>query len=1126
MSDSNTPLQFNPDSDFAAATDCAQAGLGDPPGTGRFHSPALRLLGEPALSSPDDSWLPLSRKDAALLCVLALDGPRARDTLATMLWPGVSIAKAQASLRQRRFRIARAASAAMIEGDEVLRLVRGIRHTVTDADTLLANDPAALDGELLQGFSYEDCPGFEDWLGAARDNWRALRAQALARAASRLEESGRVAPALALAQRLAAEEPLSDHVHRRLMRLHYLRGDLGAALEVYRQFAQRLDAELGEAPDDETATLAAELRLGDAPTRTARPLPPSLRRPPRLIARDQEWTTLERAWNERRSVLVEGAPGLGKSRLLEDFLARQPSRQALAVGSLPGDQALPYAVLVRLLSRLWLDPGAGQPRGFEALPDWARRELATLLPELGKGQPSIEPLRLQRASSLALAQANLIAVVIDDVQQADLASLELLPSLVGAGLPAWWLASRAGEVPGPVRQWLHSSTAPHHLRLRALTPAEVAELLSSLKLPEAAGEVHAAELARCAGGVPLFTLEALRALALEPAKGLSTLQLAGDATRTICARLAHLAAQARQLAQLFALCREGLSTEAVAAILGGEAMAWDASFEALEAEQWLDTDLRMHDLVASSVASSMSGAERRRLHGRIASWLQAQGSHLAQAAEHFEAAGNPLQAAPLLRAAARAALRASRPAEEAALLDRAAAAWARAGRPSEQFEALQASVYPHMVADGVGVAVELARSLVARAQGRQQIALAQATLAEQVNRDDREAEALPLAEEALEMARREGDEPVALYAVAQVAWALTGLGRDGDALRLLEPVYAAAHRAEPRVRYAIFCALSDAYWAAGRLPEGIAVARAEALRAEAQEDWSVVTAMHARTISILVCAGQAEEALRQCASMLRARDRLGPIGGVMHGWTEYAAGDAMLMAGLVGSAIAHRERVLQGPGGSGQPDVGWQTSARTSLMLSHLLRGDPHRAQALDDELPPRASPWWHFNRERARARVAAALGRSPWPHLQLARQAHEEAWCIEHELELRIEEACAAAVPGEWQWMPQLELECHEGGQPALAVRVAWWHVDALRRAGQVANAAQRARQLLADGLWPVDLLPCHWLWIAQQTLAAAGDPQAAEVTGRAQRAHAQTLADLGPLSGPAPQWAGLGAG
>ncbi len=1069
----------------------------------------------------------MGRKDAALLCVLALEGSFARDSLATMLWPRVGVDKARASLRQRRFRLARTASWALTEGDEVLRLAPGILHTAADAETALASDPSAWDADLLHGLSFEDCPDFDTWLGAARDRWRAMRAAAMARMASQCEDAGSIASAITLAQRLVAEDPLSDYAHRRLMRLHYLRGDLGAALEVYRQFAQRLDAELGELPDTETAALAAELRLGEeAPRRAARPLPPALRRPPRLIAREEEWSALTLAWEEGRSVLVEGVPGIGKSRLLHDFLASRSSRRTLIVESLPGDVARPYSLLVRLLTRIWLEPCACAPRGFEALPDWARRELATLLPELGKGQPSIEPLRLQRAISLALPQADLLAVVVDDIQQADLASLELLPSLVGAGLPLWWLASRTGEVPGPVAQWLQSSTAPLHLRLRPFTSAEVAELLASLKLTGAAGQVCPAELSQCAGGVPLFVVEALRAVAHEPVGHLSTLHLSGHAVRIILVRLTRLSEQARRLAYVFGLWRGSLSAEAAAHILGGEAAGWRTSLAELEAEQWLDANLHMHDLVAGALASAMPVAERMGLHGRIGSWLRVSGAPAAQVADHFEAAGDHLLAAPMLVAAARTAKRASRPAEEAALLDRAAAAWARGGRPGEQFEALQASVHPHMVAHGLIVSIALARDLVSRARGRRQIALAQATLAEQVNCDGREAEALPLAEESLEMARREGDESLALYAVAQVAWALSGLGRDGDALRVLEPVQATAAGAEPRVRYAIFFALADALWSAGRLAEGIEVARAEALRAEAEEDWSAVAALHARTTSILVCAGQAEEALRQGASMLRARERLGPIGGVMHGWTEYAIGDAKLMMGLVGSSIAHRQRALQGPGLTGQPDVAWQSSARTALMMSHLLRDDPHSALALDDVLPDSANPRWRFNRELVRARVAGALGRNPWPLLRQARCAHEEAWCIEHELELRVEEARAAAIPGRWQWMEPLELDCRQGGQHALAVRVAWWHVDALRCHGRVTDAWRRARQLLAEGLWPVDLLPCHWLWIAQQALAAAGDPLAHDVAIRAQRAYAQTLADLGPLSGPPAQWVGLEAG
>jgi hypothetical protein len=88
---------------------------------------------------------------------------------------------------------------------------------------------------------------------------------------------------------------------------------------------------------------------------------------------------------------------------------------------------------------------------------------------------------------------------------------------------------------------------------------------------------------------------------------------------------------------------------------------------------------------------------------------------------------------------------------------------------------------------------------------------------------------------------------------------------------------------------------------------------------------------------------------------------------------------------------------------------------------------------------------------------------------------------------------------------------------QGALATRVAWLRVDALRRTGETEEAARRARELLAQPLWPSDLLPCHWLWIAHVALAAVGDPLAGQTLDRARAAYAETLADLGKLSGPA---------
>jgi DNA-binding SARP family transcriptional activator len=654
----------------------------------------------PSLTRQDGTVVALGRKDAAMLCLLALDGSCLRDTLGLMLWPDGGVMRARASLRQRRYRLAHALGQAITEGEEVLRLAPGIRHVMQDPDTALAADPAALDGDLLEGQGFSDCPEFQSWLEQARENWRATRVQALARLASRFEAAGRVASALALAERLADAEPLSDHAHRRLMRLHHLRGDLGAALDVYRRFALRLEAELGELPDDETAELAAQLRLGQAPARMVPPTPASLRRPPRLVGRDAEWQALEDAWRERLPVVVEGAAGVGKTRLLADFIVQRADAGTLLMTSLLGDRSRPYALLVRLLGKLWLDADARLPRGFDTLPAWARMELAGLLPELGSGPAQASPLRLQRAVAAALMQSGLSAVGIDDVQHADEATLELLPSLQGPGLPLWWMSVRAGEAPRPTTEWLQSASSPRHISLAPFSAELISELLEDLALPCLAGQEWAARLARHTGGLPLYVLETLKSLQEHPEKDLASLPPATSALQSIRARCEHLPAQARQLAELLALWRESGTPEAAAHMLGGEPNDWTGHFACLEAARWVDESLRMHDLVSTAVADTLPVVHRRWLHARIASWLLALGTASDDVLAHLRAAGRNVEGNSPCDAMAREVRRASRTADEATLLDGAAGERRGARSRAQHHEAVHADLQDHLLKDG------------------------------------------------------------------------------------------------------------------------------------------------------------------------------------------------------------------------------------------------------------------------------------------------------------------------------------------------------------------------------------------------------------------------------------------
>ena len=72
----------------------------------------VELLDAPSLRGADGARLPLERKVAALIALLALEGARPRGDVAALLWPEVPLAQARNSLRQRLFRLQRAADAA------------------------------------------------------------------------------------------------------------------------------------------------------------------------------------------------------------------------------------------------------------------------------------------------------------------------------------------------------------------------------------------------------------------------------------------------------------------------------------------------------------------------------------------------------------------------------------------------------------------------------------------------------------------------------------------------------------------------------------------------------------------------------------------------------------------------------------------------------------------------------------------------------------------------------------------------------------------------------------------------------------------------------------------------------
>ncbi len=309
-------------------------------------------------TSPKATPIRLERKDAALLALLALGGATPRARVAALLWPNVDDDHARNSLRQRLFRLHRNATVDVVLAGDVLQLAVHVEHDLAALPARLEADPHAAAGELLGNLDFADSSELAEWIDVVREQWSATRRDALAEIAGRLEGERQIARALLYAERLIGDDPFMEHAHRRVMRLHYLRGDRSAALAAYEHARSVLRRELQVEPGTETEELAELIRNSGAPAngkrdvlkRQPQPRPVAILRPPRLVGRDAQWQQLKLAHAAHRVVLVSGEPGIGKTRLLTDF-ATSVEKVAL-FGARPGDARVPYALLARVIRGL------------------------------------------------------------------------------------------------------------------------------------------------------------------------------------------------------------------------------------------------------------------------------------------------------------------------------------------------------------------------------------------------------------------------------------------------------------------------------------------------------------------------------------------------------------------------------------------------------------------------------------------------------------------------------------------------------------------------------------------------------------------------------------------------------
>jgi DNA-binding SARP family transcriptional activator len=719
----------------------------------------LRLLGDPAVLLTDGRVRALEPRAAGLLALVALEPGVTRARAAALLWPDSD--NPRQALRQQIYRFRRDCGTALVEGDDALFIAEAVSVDARRDDA----PPGRATGALLGQLDFEDLPDFALWLEGQRRQRLGLSSAGLAQQLAAAEAAGDLDAAVRLAEQMVLTDSDSEAHHRTLMRLHYLRGDIGKAQRIYDQLARRLRSRYGARPSAETEALARALRTALAPPKTALPaavpVPITVLRPPRMIGRQRELAALRAAQAGQRVALLLGEPGLGKSRLLAELTDGQP--RCAQVAGRPGDAGVPYSTLVRLLRGVF----AARPDVI-ATDDRRRTALARLLPELAPALPlpaDGQRVLLQGTVETALAGAGLAAIVIDDLHFADEASCEMLQALIDADALAdlrWTLAQRPGEGPGAaarLRDTLEEAGRLETVRLAPLDVAEMAALIDSLGLPELDGAALAPVLVKHTGGNPLYALETLKhglaaGLPRDGALTLRKLPLPDSVGALIERRLRQLPERALSLARVAAVAGVDFSIALAEEVTGVRAVELASAWAELEAAQVLREQAFAHDLVQDAVLRSIPAPIACHLHGAVAAFLERGGGVAARVAAHWLAAGRDAEAVTALECAAAHALAAGRAAESGRFLREAAAAFERLGEADRAFDLL------FRAADALSLAVSiddfepLAAELLARARtDAQQAAALLAQVHVLLTRDQYEAARAP-ADRALAAARR------------------------------------------------------------------------------------------------------------------------------------------------------------------------------------------------------------------------------------------------------------------------------------------------------------------------------------------------------------------------------------
>ena len=657
----------------------------------KLPSLEVRLLGHPEVMW-NGHLLAIPRRQArALLFYLASQPePAPREHLCTLFWADFPTTQARRNLS---------------------RLLNHLRNSLPDQELLLTTeDQVSLDPErvlsdvleferlyqdakatnrmralekaiglyrkpFLDGVVLPETLEYEAWVSNTQQACERTYLESLVEVVEDHARRGDFSQAITYARRYLEVDELAEELHRRLIELYALSGDRRAALRQYEECITVLERELGVDPLPETTAIYRAVLEGGTPEMPSTPqdswiVLPGISIP--MVGRQAESRCLDQTYagtrrGRGRVVWVTGEPGIGKTRLLQDFIARYQGETQVLVGRACADTQLhPYFPIVQALR-----PALKDKAVLKRIPTTWLAKATHLFPELREHLPSRVETNLPsenrqarahlfealRQVVLALADGPLpLVFCLDDLQWCDRTTLDWLAYLAQSLVHSRVLvvascSSADSEWLEPLRRQLWRLGCLTEIPLSTLDEEEILQLIVYLIDPTLATPRLVTRLMRVTNGNPFFLLEILRLLinSGKLSEGLSDLEaipIPDTVKQAVESHLEHLSPVAHQVLEAASVLLPTITFNLLTLTPGRSELETAEALDELVARQLLVEENGgyrfLHRIIRSVVYQGISSWRCRLLHQRAAQALRTTlPNELAALVWHYQRAEKP-----------------------------------------------------------------------------------------------------------------------------------------------------------------------------------------------------------------------------------------------------------------------------------------------------------------------------------------------------------------------------------------------------------------------------------------------------------------------------------------------------